>query len=113
MTNRGPLELHTVLAAEYHVLRPDSDFACRDNKELIEKVHREPQPFSALCISGGGIRSATFALGALQGLAKHGLLERFDYLSTVSGGGFIGSWLTAWSNWPMSIRFLMKRSAGS
>lgn len=51
---------------------------------------------SALCLSGGGIRSATFNLGILQGLARHGLLERFDYLSTVSGGGFIGGWLTAW-----------------
>lgn len=53
-------------------------------------------PRSALCISGGGIRSATFALGALQGLADLGILENFDYLSTVSGGGYIGSWLTAW-----------------
>jgi hypothetical protein len=51
---------------------------------------------AALCLSGGGIRSATFNLGILQGLARHGLLEQFDYLSTVSGGGFIGSWLTAW-----------------
>ncbi|HET6841814.1 MAG TPA: patatin-like phospholipase family protein [Candidatus Angelobacter sp.] len=51
---------------------------------------------SALCISGGGIRSATFALGALQGLAELGILEHFDYLSTVSGGGYIGGWLTAW-----------------
>lgn len=51
---------------------------------------------SALCLSGGGIRSATFNLGILQGLARHGLLDQFDYLSTVSGGGFIGGWLTAW-----------------
>jgi hypothetical protein len=51
---------------------------------------------SALCISGGGIRSATFALGALQGLADLGILENFDYLSTVSGGGYIGGWLMAW-----------------
>ncbi|HXM34578.1 MAG TPA: patatin-like phospholipase family protein [Pyrinomonadaceae bacterium] len=51
---------------------------------------------SALCLSGGGIRSATFNLGILQGLARNGLLERFDYLSTVSGGGFIGGWLSAW-----------------
>jgi hypothetical protein len=50
----------------------------------------------ALCLSGGGIRSATFALGLLQGLARAGLLERFDYLSTVSGGGYIGSWLSSW-----------------
>lgn len=53
-------------------------------------------PRSALCLSGGGIRSATFNLGLLQGLARNGLLDKFDYLSTVSGGGFIGSWLTAW-----------------
>ena len=51
---------------------------------------------SALRLSGGGIRSATFNLGILQGLARHGLLEKFDYLSTVSGGGFIGGWLSAW-----------------
>src|SRR5690242_7527797 len=53
-------------------------------------------PLSALCISGGGIRSATFALGALQGLAQAGILSNLDYLSTVSGGGYNGSWLTAW-----------------
>ncbi len=44
-------------------------------------------------ISGGGIRSATFNLGILQGLAERGLLPYFDYLSTVSGGGYIGCWL--------------------
>jgi hypothetical protein len=51
---------------------------------------------TALCLSGGGIRSATFALGVLQGFARKGLLGSFDYLSTVSGGGYIGGWLTAW-----------------
>lgn len=52
---------------------------------------------AALCLSGGGIRSATFNLGVLQGLAKFGLLHRFDYLSTVSGGGYVGGWLAAWA----------------
>jgi hypothetical protein len=51
---------------------------------------------SALCLSGGGIRSATFSLGVIQGLAERGVLDRFDYLSTVSGGGYLGAWLTAW-----------------
>ncbi|QWV93972.1 patatin-like phospholipase family protein [Geomonas oryzisoli] len=51
---------------------------------------------TALCLSGGGIRSATFNLGVLQGLAKGGLLGEMDYLSTVSGGGYIGSWLSSW-----------------
>lgn len=49
-----------------------------------------------LAFSGGGIRSATFNLGVIQGLADAGLLTQFDYLSTVSGGGYIGSWLAAW-----------------
>jgi hypothetical protein len=49
-----------------------------------------------LCFSGGGIRSATFNLGMLQGLANAGWLPRVDYLSTVSGGGYIGAWLLAW-----------------
>jgi hypothetical protein len=50
----------------------------------------------ALCLSGGGIRSATFGLGVIQGFAKLKLLEKVDCLSTVSGGGYIGSWLSAW-----------------
>jgi glycerophosphoryl diester phosphodiesterase len=49
-----------------------------------------------LAFSGGGIRSATFNLGVLQSLSKIGLLRQCDYLSTVSGGGYIGSWLAAW-----------------
>ncbi len=46
-----------------------------------------------LAISGGGIRSATFGLGILQHLQELDLLRKVDYLSTVSGGGYIGSWL--------------------
>lgn len=51
---------------------------------------------SALCLSGGGIRSAAISLGVIQALADHQLLDKFEYLSTVSGGGYIGSWLSAW-----------------
>jgi hypothetical protein len=48
---------------------------------------------AALCLSGGGIRSASFCLGVIQALAEARLLAQFNYLSTVSGGGYIGSWL--------------------
>lgn len=51
---------------------------------------------AALCLSGGGVRSAAFALGVIQSLAAKGLLTRFHYLSTVSGGGYIGGWLSRW-----------------
>jgi len=49
------------------------------------------QPFVGLALSGGGIRSATFSLGLLRGLSELHLLQRLDYLSTVSGGGYAGS----------------------
>jgi len=63
---------------------------------IFERAHKKE--LVGLAFSGGGIRSATFNLGVLQGLAKqeHKLLPMFDYLSTVSGGGYIGGWLEAW-----------------
>jgi hypothetical protein len=65
--------------------RPGTDLAqVQDDLKLM-----------GLAFSGGGIRSATFNLGILQGLEKLGLLPLVDYLSTVSGGGYIGSWYLA------------------
>jgi len=55
-----------------------------------------PQNLAGISLSGGGIRSATFNLGLLQSLQKRGLLQQFDYLSTVSGGGYFGGWWSAW-----------------
>jgi hypothetical protein len=47
----------------------------------------------AVGVSGGGIRSATFALGFFQALARRNLMKHVDYLSTVSGGGYFGGFL--------------------
>ena len=49
---------------------------------------------TGITCSGGGIRSASFCLGVLQGLQSKKTLDRMDYLSTVSGGGYIGTTLT-------------------
>jgi hypothetical protein len=62
-------------------------------KTFSEINAHEPRPDFGLALSGGGIRSATFNLGVLQGLARKRLLSRVDQLSTVSGGGYIGAWL--------------------
>ncbi|MEL7223166.1 MAG: hypothetical protein AAGJ93_17710, partial [Bacteroidota bacterium] len=48
-----------------------------------------------IALSGGGIRSATINLGILKTLNKFGLLKQADYLSTVSGGGYTGSYIQA------------------
>lgn len=50
---------------------------------------------AGLALSGGGIRSATFCLGVVQVLAERGLLKYVDFLSTVSGGGYTGSFITS------------------
>jgi hypothetical protein len=62
--------------------------------DLRQQAHQ--RQLVGLAFSGGGIRSATFNLGFLQGLAGLKLVKYFDYLSTVSGGGYIGAWLVAW-----------------
>ncbi|MFQ5637813.1 MAG: patatin-like phospholipase family protein [bacterium] len=61
-----------------------------------EKQHikNKTEPQIGLAISGGGIRSASFALGVIQRLVKEKIMPKIDYLSTVSGGGYIGSALT-------------------
>ncbi len=74
---------------------PSSQGKPEDSLAAIRDALHQRKP-SALCLSGGGIRSATFGLGILQGLAKAGVLDQFTYLSTVSGGGYIGGWLSAW-----------------
>ena len=48
----------------------------------------ESDMLTGLAVSGGGIRSASFALGVLQAIAERNRLSWFDYLSTVSGGGY-------------------------
>jgi len=54
----------------------------------------EKESLSGLAISGGGIRSASFGLGVMQALAENDQLLKIDYMSTVSGGGYIGAALT-------------------
>lgn len=86
-----------VLRDELDLLRPDSGEALDaglppDRQRLLQRAHGGQ--LAGLAMSGGGVRSATFGLGALQALARLGLLRRIDYLSTVSGGGFVGGWLS-------------------
>lgn len=53
---------------------------------------------AGLALSGGGVRSASFGLGALQALAQPGLIRVFDFVSGVSGGGWAAGWLAAWAH---------------
>jgi len=70
------------------------------DEELVEIRRRDgsgptDRTLVGLAFSGGGIRSATFGLGVLEALRHLGVLKKAHYLSTVSGGGYIGAWLSA------------------
>jgi len=78
----------TIQAAEYEWI---------DRRRTTAKVAGRNDPKKdafGLGLSGGGVRSATFNLGLLQALQRGGILKEVDYLSTVSGGGYIGASLT-------------------
>ncbi len=84
--------LEDALEAVYpHELR-QAEMAAIAKRRQIARVDAETGTVG-LALSGGGIRSATFSLGVLQTIAERGRLRNVDYLSTVSGGGFTGSFL--------------------
>ena len=86
--------LEEVFPAELEEIRRRRDTVGLD----ASKLAGPPSPDMGLIglgLSGGGIRSATFNLGVLEAAANAGLLERADYLSTVSGGGYFGSCLSS------------------
>jgi hypothetical protein len=94
--NRRKLHRRIIEEAFCGAIKPYRDM---ELQRIYAALHdrEDHEARTALCISGGGIRSATFALGVIQGLAGARVLDKFDYLSTVSGGGYIGSWLSSWA----------------
>jgi hypothetical protein len=87
-------DFETVLEGELKLLDElRKDTASGEDDDVFQRAR--DLNLAGLAFSGGGIRSATFNLGVIQALSRYGVLARFDYLSTVSGGGYIGGWLSA------------------
>lgn len=85
MADHYTQDFETVIAAEREHIRQDRPSGGDDR-------------LRGLAFSGGGIRSASFCLGVMQALAGARVLEKMDYLSTASGGGYIGTALTWFLN---------------
>jgi hypothetical protein len=92
-------EFAKILALEHDIINERRAKLKRPKiKQLIQRSEIGRRPVYdtvGLALSGGGIRSTAFCLGALQALDKSDVLQKVDYLSTVSGGGYIGSSVTA------------------
>lgn len=74
----------------------------KELEHLRKRRDTDPDNLKGLALSGGGIRSASFCLGVVQALCQQGKLSKFDYMSTVSGGSYLGGslswlWLNKWS----------------
>jgi hypothetical protein len=92
------IDCRKVMYEELSDIKAKRAHASHDNQPLNIAEENCPDVKTGLfglAFSGGGIRSSTFGLGVLQGLAKKGVLKYVDYLSTVSGGGYIGSSLSS------------------
>src|SRR4051812_11677449 len=72
-------------AGQRQMLMRETDDVCSNR----DRSARSNNPLTGIALSGGGIRSAIFCLGALQALAANKVLPNFDYMSSVSGGGYI------------------------
>lgn len=76
------------------VCERDSAKVLKDEEKFINTAPDADGIKTGLAYSGGGIRSASFGLGIMQALAEKSWLGKFDYLSSVSGGGYLSSSLT-------------------
>ena len=60
----------------------------------------EPDDYG-ICCSGGGIRAASYTLGALEVLEAAGLMEGARFISAVSGGNYAATgWFLTREQWP-------------
>src|SRR6185295_7309720 len=73
--------LHRLLLEE--IFPAELESSCERRLAAVsDRIHAHQRGLAALCLSGGGVRSAVFSLGVVQGLARRKLLQGFDYLST-------------------------------
>jgi len=90
----GIIEPDSIPNAAYADIRRDEAQAVQERRAHCG-LRKDPDIDGiGLALSGGGIRSASFGLGVVQVLAAKKLLKEVDFLSTVSGGGYTGSFLT-------------------
>lgn len=74
--------------------QPDAlDSLIEERRKKLPEADRPPKQEGrwGVALSGGGIRSSIFCYGLITALAKAKVFSRFDLMSTVSGGGYIGS----------------------
>jgi hypothetical protein len=107
LTGSGPCGIEPGLRARTNYLLTDY-YRRYEGKYYHNKLNKHVNPYgtdkaargwpenlpkTCLALSGGGIRSAAFSLGVLQGLSASGNDDKLDVISAVSGGSYTLGWL--------------------
>jgi len=81
----APIQSTHRLPGEARLFTKDIRYELFNHEQFGEKP-----PEIGVSLSGGGVRSASFCIGALEGLNQSNILPYVDIISTVSGGGYAG-----------------------
>jgi hypothetical protein len=102
----GPCTINRVIQDERKAIVRRREVAFPEGPQADQRWTEEnvAENLVGLALSGGGIRSAMFNLGLLQALHRSGLLRYADYLSTVSGGGYVGAHLSSLPGPALGVR---------
>ena len=92
LNQRLNLNLGEFLSVESRVIKSN-----RRSKNESDKIIEDSFAFA---LSGGGIRAATICLGLMKEFNEIGFIEKSDYLSSVSGGGYLASYIQMARNKP-------------
>lgn len=99
MPDNSPSPTSDALDAHPAMIAPTMDEAIARRRAQLQAdpdiAYQRPDSLLGVAFSGGGIRSSTISLGVAQAFAKYNRLLDFDYCSTVSGGGYFGSFMTS------------------
>lgn len=99
MSDTSPSQASDAIQTQPAMIAPTMDEAISRRRAQLQAdpdiAYLRPDSLMGVAFSGGGIRSSTISLGVAQAFAKYNRLLDFDYCSTVSGGGYFGSFMTS------------------
>ncbi|MEL7529937.1 MAG: hypothetical protein AAFN10_01440, partial [Bacteroidota bacterium] len=113
-----PASLHPPFTVDHQEVIRSENIYLAQRRALYDQQHPADTPGQlqelwGIAFSGGGIRSATLCLGVIQKLIVADCFKKFDYMSSVSGGGYMAACFNSLMNNETDTFFVPKRYQGS
>lgn len=109
-----PASLHPPFTLDHQEVIRSENIYLAQRRALYNQQDPEDTPGKlnnlwGIAFSGGGIRSATLSLGVIQKLIVEDCFKQFDYMSSVSGGGYMAACFNSLMNNETDTFFIPKR----